>query len=98
MGQHSVSHSPFHVARRFSFDFSLEPAALREQVTVTASGREQSTLSAFQGVNVVDSIELTQRPPVSLGEALEGTPGVAKRSFGPGNSRPVIRALTAIVS
>ncbi len=72
-------------------DFNLKPAALREQVTVTASGHEQSTLSAFQAVNVVDSIELAEKPPVSLGEALDGTPGVAKRSFGPGNARPVIR-------
>ncbi|MEJ2077744.1 MAG: TonB-dependent receptor [Acidobacteriota bacterium] len=74
-----------------TIDFNLRPAALREQVTVTASGHEQSTLSAFQAVNVVDSIALTQKPPVSLGDALDGTSGVAKRSFGPGNSRPVIR-------
>ena len=72
-------------------DFNLRPAMVREQMTVTASGREQSTLKAFQAVNVLDSFELTQRPVVSLGDALEGTPGVAKRSFGPGNSRPVIR-------
>lgn len=72
-------------------DFNLHPAIRREQVTVTASGREQSTLETFQAVNVIDSIELTQKPVVSLGDALDGTPGVAKRSFGPGNSRPVIR-------
>lgn len=36
-------------------------------------------------------MELTQRNPISIGDALEYQPGVAKRSFGPGSGRPVIR-------
>ena len=34
---------------------------------------------------------LAKKSPVSLGEALDGELGVAKRSFGPGTARPVIR-------
>lgn len=72
-------------------DFVLRFAELRETVTVTASGREQSTFEAFQTVTTVDSIQLALEARPSLGEALQNQPGVAKRSFGPGNSRPVLR-------
>lgn len=72
-----------------NFDFRLDK--LREQVTVTASGREETTLNAMASVNVIGSIDLARRNAISLGEALENELGVAKRSFGPGNSRPVIR-------
>lgn len=71
------------------FDFRLD--TLREQVTVTASGREETTLNAIASVNVLGSIDLARRNAISLGEALENELGVAKRSFGPGNSRPVVR-------
>ncbi|MFZ4983816.1 MAG: TonB-dependent receptor [Blastocatellia bacterium] len=71
------------------FDFRLD--TLREQVTVTASGRQETTLNAMASVNVIGSIDLARRNAISLGEALENELGVAKRSFGPGNSRPVIR-------
>jgi iron complex outermembrane receptor protein len=39
----------------------------------------------------MDSIDLVENGRGSLGEVLEGEPGVAKRSFGPGTARPVIR-------
>lgn len=71
------------------FDFRLD--TLREQVTVTASGREETTLNAIASVNVLGSIDLARRNAISLGEALDNELGVAKRSFGPGNSRPVVR-------
>lgn len=72
-------------------DFQLAFSVLREQVTVTASGREETKLEAFQAVNIVDNIQLVEKPQSSLGAALDGEPGVAKRSFGPGAARPVIR-------
>jgi iron complex outermembrane receptor protein len=58
---------------------------------VTASGREQTALESFQTVVALDTLELVQRSGPSLGEVLENEPGVAKRSFGPGSSRPVVR-------
>jgi iron complex outermembrane receptor protein len=72
-------------------DFVLALASVRSEVTVTASGREQLTLDAFQTVTSLDALELAQRPTTSLGEALDGQPGVSKRSSGPGSSRPVVR-------
>lgn len=72
-------------------DFHLEVAPVHEQITVTASGREETTFESFQSVTSLGSIQLTQKAQPSLGEALENQPGVAKRSFGPGSARPVLR-------
>ncbi|HEX9961755.1 MAG TPA: TonB-dependent receptor, partial [Pyrinomonadaceae bacterium] len=54
-------------------------------------GPEQSVFDSFQSVNSVSSTQITQRASTSLGEVLENETGVAKRSFGVGSSRPVIR-------
>ena len=72
-------------------DFRLEIASLQENVTVTAAGTEQSVFDAFQSVNSVGSTRIAERAATSVGEVLEFEPGVAKRSFGPGTARPVIR-------
>ena len=72
-------------------DFQMQVGGLKEQVTVTASGTEQSVFDSFQSVNSVSSSTITQKSAVSLGEVLENETGVAKRSFGVGSSRPVIR-------
>ncbi len=74
-----------------SIDFTLSLVAVKEQVTVTASGAEQSTFDSFQSVNSVSSNTISQRASTSIGEVLEGESGVAKRSFGTGSARPVIR-------
>ena len=87
------------VARRVSVsaggtatsDFELRLFGLREEVTVTATGSEQSTFEALQSVNTLDAIRITEESHPSLGEVLDKEPGVAKRSFGPGSSRPVVR-------
>ena len=72
-------------------DFQFELTGVREEVTVTATGSEQAVSSSIQSVDVLGSIELAKKSPVSLGEALDGELGIAKRSFGPGTARPVIR-------
>ncbi len=72
-------------------DFQLQIEALSEEVTVTASGTEQSVFDSFQSVNTVGSTRITERASTSIGEVLETETGVAKRSFGPGSARPVIR-------
>ncbi len=74
-----------------TLDFRLSLGVVHQEITVTASGREQTALDTFQAVTAVDSLELATRQATSLGEAVEGEPGVAKRSFGPGTTRPVIR-------
>ena len=72
-------------------DFKIELSGVREEVTVTATGSEQAVSSSIQSVEVLGSVELAKKSPVSLGEALDGELGIAKRSFGPGTARPVIR-------
>jgi iron complex outermembrane receptor protein len=72
-------------------DFALAIAPVHEELTVTASGRESAAIDTIQSVTSLQGLELAQRPSTSLGEALENETGVAKRSSGPGSSRPVVR-------
>jgi iron complex outermembrane recepter protein len=72
-------------------DFRFQLVGSKEEMTVTASGREERTFRSIQSVTALDTFDLVERAHVSLGEVLSREPGVAKRSFGPGSSRPVIR-------
>lgn len=72
-------------------DFEIRLAGVREEVTVTATGAEQALSSSIQSVEVIGSVELAKKSPVSLGESLDGELGISKRSFGPATARPVIR-------
>ncbi len=72
-------------------DFTLSLTALREEVTVTATGDEQSVFDSFQSINSVGSTAIREQASSSIGEVLEREAGVGKRSFGPGGSRPIIR-------
>ena len=74
-----------------TLDFQMKLTGYREEVTVTATGSEQSTFESFQAVTTLDSIRIGEESHTALGEVLDKEPGVAKRSFGPGTSRPVIR-------
>jgi iron complex outermembrane receptor protein len=73
-------------------NFALELSPVHEQITVTASGREETALETFQSVVSVNSIDMAAKASsTSLGDLLEDQAGIAKRSFGPGTTRPVIR-------
>jgi iron complex outermembrane receptor protein len=72
-------------------DFQLQLLGIKENVTVTASGTEQSTFEAIESVSTVISTQITERAAVGLGDVLNNEAGVSKRSSGPGTSRPVIR-------
>jgi len=74
-----------------TLDIRLSVAPIREDVTVTASSTEETVAEAIRPTTVVDAIELTERVATGIGDVLEYQPGVAKRSFGPGSSRPIIR-------
>ena len=79
--------------RSASVDFLLSLATERYEITVTASERHETTFESFQDVESLDAYDLAEGTAISLGEALDnrvGT-GIAKRSFGPGSSRPIIR-------
>ncbi|MGH9334828.1 MAG: TonB-dependent receptor, partial [Vicinamibacteria bacterium] len=73
-----------------SFALALSP--IHEEVTVTTSARGESTaLDVFNAVTSLDSFELVKDMAGTVGEVLENEPGMAKRSFGPGSARPIIR-------
>lgn len=72
-------------------EFALGLSPLKQEITVTASGAEQTAFESFQAVSTLDSFELSEKGASTLGEVLDTQPGVAKRSFGPGASRPIIR-------
>lgn len=72
-------------------DFKIQIAGVKEQVTVSGSGTEESAFDSIATVSSVDSTQIVGRAAVGLGDVLDKEAGVSKRSFGPGNSRPVIR-------
>ncbi|HWP85020.1 MAG TPA: TonB-dependent receptor plug domain-containing protein, partial [Terriglobia bacterium] len=72
-------------------DFQLRLIGHRDEITVTASGREEVAYQSFKVTTSLDSVDLAKNARASIGEALEQQPGIAKRSYGPGPSRPVIR-------
>ena len=73
-------------------NFTLALSPVHEEVTVTATpGGGTTTFEAFNAVTTLDSFDLSTNVAGTLGDALEHQPGVAKRSFGPGSSRPIIR-------
>ena len=74
-------------------NFALAVAPERYEVTVTASGREETAFESFQSVTSQTSYDLAESIAPGLGEVLAGRPGngVAARSFGAGNSRPIVR-------
>ena len=76
-----------------TLDFTLELTVERHEITVTASGREEMAFESVQTVESLNSFDLSETAGASLGEILDSRPGsaVAKRSFGPGSSRPIIR-------
>jgi len=74
-------------------DFLLELTAQRYEITVTSSDKEETPFESFQSVESVTAYDLAESTDVSLGETLDHKVGmgIAKRSFGPGSSRPIIR-------
>lgn len=74
-------------------NFTLGLAQQRYEITVSASGKEETAFEAFNSVESYDAYDLAGSSDVSLGETLDqkvGT-GIAKRGFGPGAARPIIR-------
>lgn len=72
-------------------DFKLSLSPVHEEVTVTANLGVATTYESFNAVRVLDAFDLAKDIAGTLGDVLDGQPGVSKRSFGAGNSRPIIR-------
>ena len=74
-------------------DFLLSLAPHDHEITVTGSEKQETTFESFQSVESIGPHELGQTTDISLGEMLDhrvGT-GIAKRGFGPGPARPIVR-------
>jgi iron complex outermembrane receptor protein len=73
-------------------DFTLAFVSINEQITVTATvGHESTVFDTFNAVTSLDAVDIANNVSGTLGEVLANEPGIAKRSFGPGNARPIIR-------
>ena len=64
---------------------------MHERVTITASASDASPFQTFGSVHAMEGLDLQNESARTLGELLEGSTGVAMRSFGPGSARPVVR-------
>ncbi|AQR61174.1 TonB-dependent receptor [Brevundimonas sp. LM2] len=70
------------------------PAIELEEIVVTGVPYGISQNATTIATTVLDEAQLSVAPAASLGDLLNGTPGVRSTSFAPGASRPVIRGLT----
>lgn len=66
------------------------PSAVLGPVVVTAP-LETSQADLVEGSSLLAGEELDRRRAATLGETLQGLPGVSSTSFGPGAGRPIIR-------
>jgi iron complex outermembrane receptor protein len=73
-------------------EFRLALESKHETVTVTGQATGTSTtFESFNSVISLDSFDLIKRLGAGLTDVLQDEPGIAKRTFGPGSSRPIIR-------
>jgi len=71
-------------------DFALTITGLKEQVTITATGSEQSTFDSIATVHTVDSTQIISRSAVGVGDVPSNEAGLANRLSGRGSSRTVV--------
>lgn len=75
-----------------TLDLVISLRSISAEVTVTATGEEESVYESFSSVNSVGTTKIAKNASVGLGDVLESEPGVSNRSFGSsGTSRPSIR-------
>ncbi|MCQ4345871.1 TonB-dependent receptor [Pseudomonas stutzeri] len=72
---------------------AAEPPLQLEATEVSASALASSVQEMTTPAEVLEGDELVQRRAATLGETLDGLPGVQAAGFGAGASRPVIRGL-----
>jgi iron complex outermembrane receptor protein len=66
--------------------------AIHEEVTVTGSATgAETTFGAFNSVTILDATTIAKNLGATIADTLQDEPGMAKRTFGPGTSRPIIR-------
>jgi len=76
-----------------TLDFKLSLQAISAEVTVTATGEEESVYNSFSTVSSLDTTGIVEKASTSVGEVLGNEAGVSVRSFGGGSTgRPSIRS------
>lgn len=76
-----------------TLDFSLTLQAISAEVTVTATGEEESVYDSFSTVSSVGLSSIAEKASTSVGDVLSSEAGVSVRSFGGGGTgRPSIRS------
>ena len=72
-------------------DFKLA-VGIHQEVTITASATGASTtFESFNAITTLDATAIARKLAATLADVLQDEPGMAKRTFGPGSSRPIIR-------
>jgi len=71
------------------------PVTQLDEIVVTADPLGRSGRDVISNVAILRGDELAHRRQATLGETLNGLPGVSSDTFGGGASRPVIRGQTA---
>ena len=75
-----------------TIELKMGAAPVHENVAVTASATGTATaFESFNSMISLDSFEIFKKLGATLADTLQDEAGVAKRSFGPGSSRPIIR-------
>jgi len=65
---------------------------IHEEITVTGTAvGAATTYEAFNAVTSLDATTIAKKLGATIADALQDEPGIAKRTFGPGTSRPIIR-------
>ena len=62
-----------------------------ERVVVTASPLDRSAFDLAQPVSQLSGVALKSKAATTLGDALDGEPGISQSGFTSGASRPIIR-------
>ncbi len=89
--QNTVAVEPDQSMIELQVPILLRLGRLHERVTVSASASAEAPLEAFGSLHALSGVELQNVPARNLAELLEGTPGIAIRSYGPGAARPIVR-------
>ena len=87
----NVAHGMAHAQSAAESD-KTAPTALPE-ITVSSSGLQLGVSDMTTPVTVIEGDTLIRRREATLGETLEGEPGITGSHFGAGASRPVIRGM-----
>ncbi|AHF01936.1 TonB-dependent receptor [Thiomicrospira aerophila AL3] len=93
LGYLSVSSSLALISPQLLASTDTDTTLERISVIQTGSIMSQTESEVVRPVAVIEGEQMEQRRAGTIGEALDGLPGISNADFGPGVGRPVIRGL-----